>query len=112
MMEKELDEIAEEFKSDPRNKVFASQDLLLKSVFEETGRNITAEDLSRVIQDIENGDMNTGAEEVYDALTYCCGVLAKKCFSNNPEDEDEEVDFEVTFLEGNSGIISAEIRPN
>ena len=107
-----VDSIVEEFKKDPRNKVFAHQSLLIASVKEETDNEISQDQLGSLIQSYENGELDGDEEELYDAAVYCCSVLARKCFGEDPDDEDEEVDYEVSWVENEDGTFSAEIRPN
>ena len=47
-----------------------------------------------------------------DAAIYACSVVAGMCFGDDPEDEDEEVDYEISWLEEDGGEYTAEIRPN
>lgn len=44
-------------------------------------------------------------------MTFGCSVLARKCFGVDPDDEDEEVDYELSWLEADDGAVVAEIRP-
>jgi len=49
---------------------------------------------------------------VLDGAVYACSVLARKCFGENPEDKDVDVDYQISWLENNDGSYVAEIRPN
>jgi len=107
-----IEKISDEFHDDPRNKVFAPQELLIASVKEEMGEDISADKLSRIISSYEEGEIDGDDEEIYDATVYCCGVLARKCFADDPEDEDAEVDYDVSWIKNEDGSIAAEIRPS
>jgi hypothetical protein len=50
--------------------------------------------------------------EIYDAAIYSCSQLAKACFGEDPEDDDEEVDHEVSWVENDDGSYTAEVRPS
>jgi len=112
----ELDDLIEvvssEFRKDPKNKVFASQDILIASVLEESGEVISPEKLTSIVRAYEAGSLEENDQEIYDAAVYCCSVLARKCFSDDPEDEDAEVDFSLSWIEGEDGSLIAEIRPD
>lgn len=105
-----VDETVEEFRSDPRNKVFATQALILAGISEETGTELDSSELSALIERYENDEFDGNDEELYDAASYCCGVLARSCFAEDPDDEDAEVDYEISWLTNDDGTISAEIR--
>ena len=107
-----IEKTSNEFHKDPRNKVFASQELLIASVKEETGEDISADKLSTIVSLFQDGNLDGDEEEIYDAATYCCGVLARKCFADDPEDEDAEVDYEVSWIENEDGSVTAEITPS
>lgn len=110
-LDEQIEKIAATFHEDPKNKVFANEKLLLASVLEENGNEISAEKLVTIVKSYEDGDLSDTDEELYDAAVYCCSVLARKCFADDPEDEDEEVDFNLTWLHEDDGSVSAEIRP-
>ena len=88
-----IQSLAEEFRKDPRNKVFAGEDILLASVLEETGQKIDSDRLREVINAYISGDLDSDAQDVCDAVAYACSSAAKVCFAENPDDEDEEVDY-------------------
>jgi hypothetical protein len=106
-----IEKITNEFRADPRNKVFASQDLLIASAKEEAAKDLNPDELLSIVRDYESGDLDGDAEEIYDAVVYCCAVLARKCFGEDPEDEDEEIEYEISWIENEDGSITAEIRP-
>ena len=107
-----IEKISNEFHKDPRNKVFASHELLIASVKEETGEDISTDRLSSIVSLYSDGEIDGDEEEIYDAAVYSCGVLARKCFADDPEDEDAEVDYEISWIENEDGTIAAEIRPS
>jgi hypothetical protein len=106
-----LEAVVEEFRADPRNKVFAPEPLLLASVQEETGKSVSPEKLRDVIADYVSGSIDDADSEIYDGAVYSCSQLAKACFSEDPEDELEEVEYEVSWIENEDGSYSAEVRP-
>lgn len=104
-----FDEIVSTFKSDPRTKVFASEELLIESVQEETNKKISTSQLRSIIYKYISGDMADKDEVVYDGAVAICGALARNCFSEDPE---EDIDYEIDWLEQDDGSYIAEIRPN
>jgi len=104
-----FDKVVAEFKSDPRNKVFASSELLVKSASEEIGETVDLARLNEVIQKYLSGDMAGDDESIYDGAVAVCGSLARNCFGSDP---DEDIDYEIDWLEQDDGSFLAEIRPN
>ena len=104
------DLIAKKKKKDPRNKTYATEELILASILEETGELISAASLHGLIDQYQSGELSSIDEETYDAASYGCGVLARKCFAEDPEDEDAEVDYEIFWLVNDDNSISAEIQ--
>lgn len=111
-LDQRIDAIVAEFKKDPRNKVFLSQEILLASAEEETGKKVSADELRSLIKQYEEGSITDEDLEAVDGALYACGVVARRCFGETPDDEEEDVDFETTFLENSDGTYSAEIRPS
>ena len=111
-LEQLVDTTVNEFRKDPRNKVFASEELLLASAEEETGGSVTADRLRDLIRKYEEGEIDDDEQEIVDGALYACSLLARKCFGEDPEDEEEEVDYDITFLENDDGSFSVEIRPS
>ena len=107
-----IEKVVKEFRSDPRNKVFAPQELLIASALEELGKEISFDELKSLVDDYESGSLDEDQEEIYDGIVYCCAELARKCFGEEPDDEDEEVDYEISWIENGDGSIAAEIRPD
>ena len=105
-----IQSLAEEFRKDPRNKVFVGEDILLASVLEETGQKIDGHRLREVIKAYLSGDLDSHAQDVYDGAVYACSSAAKLCFAENPDDEDEEVDYSISWIEDSDGDFSAEVR--
>lgn len=101
-------EFIKDFKSDPRNKIHVGMDLLTLSVLEETGKTITAKQLTKIIGDWQNGDLDDNGTAVYDGAVVVCGELANECLGGDP---DADVDYEITWLEDERGLY-AEIRIN
>lgn len=100
--------IVEEFKADPRNKIFASEQLLIMSVTEETGKQINAVEFRKVINKFLAADMTDKDYEIYDGAVAVCGELARSCFGTDP---DEDVDYEIEWWEDDDRSFSAVIRP-
>ena len=107
-----IEKISDEYRKDPRNKVFAPQELLIASAKEEMDEDISAETLIKIVSTFQDGNISGDDQERYDAIVYGCGLLARKCFADDPEDEDAEVDYQISWIENGDGSISAEIRPN
>ena len=103
-----VDALAAEYKKDPRNKIFVTEEILLSSVAEEIGEAITLEQLREVISAFLSGDMDENLESIYDAAVYSCSLSAQHCFNDDPEDE---IDYEIDWLENDDGAYVAEIRP-
>lgn len=110
-LERLLSDIVDEFRTDPRNKVFAPESLLLMSVEEEAGVKLSSEQLRILIESYQSGSIQDDDLANYDGAVYVCGVLARLCFGDNPDDEDEEIDYEISWIENGDGSYSAEIRP-
>ena len=104
------EEIANEFRKDPRNKTYANEKLILASIFEETGQHKSVAELHNLIDKYQSGELSSEEEEIYDAASYGCGVLARKCFAEDPEDEDADIDYEIFWLVNDDNSISAEIQ--
>jgi len=79
------DLIANDYKKDPRNKTYATEELILASILEETGELILAASLHGLIDQYQSGELSSIDEEKYDAASYGCGVLARKCFAEDPK---------------------------
>jgi len=46
---------------------------------------------------------------IYDGAVCACGSAARQCFRDDPE---ENIDYEIDWLEQDDGSIIAEVRPN
>ena len=104
------DLIANEFRKDPRNKAYANEELILASIFEETGQHKSVAELHDLIDKYQRGELSSEEEEIYDAASFGCGILARKCFAEDPEDEDADIDYEIFWLVNDNNSISAEIQ--
>ena len=109
MFAKLIDEIIQNYKADPRNKVHIDEKTLLASSIEETGNDITTEELRNAISKYISGDMEDEDQTIYDGALYACSVAANNCFSDDP---DGEVDYEIEWIENNDGSFTAQVRPN
>lgn len=107
-----VDDTATEYRADPRNKVFASEEMMLASVKEETGQSISREKLQELVESYENGELEDENQELFDAAMFACSSLARACFALDPDDDDEEIDYSVSFITNDDGSINAEIRPS
>ena len=112
MFEELAQKIIDEYRSDPRNKVFVPEEVMLASVQEEAEKSIEPEALREIIQAQQNGTSTDEQIELFDAATYSCSYIAHACFAENPDDEDEEVDYQISFIERDSGEFVAEVRPS
>lgn len=107
-----IDEVSALFHDDPKNKAFASEQIMLASIKEEAGEEIDADEFHKLIQSYDSGTLNEQDQDLFDAAMYACSLIAKACFADDPEDEDEEVDYSVSFIENEDNTVSAEIRPD
>ncbi len=109
-----IDKIIDEYKADPRNKVFIDENTLLASAIEETGNDISVDQLRKAIKNFLSGEMEDDDYSIYDGAIYACGVASNNCFGNPSEHEDDDdysVDYEVDWIENDDGSFCAEIRP-
>lgn len=111
MLDQLVENVVKEFRAEKRNKVFATEDMLLASIKEEAGVEMTPEQLHALIDSYNSGSLGDDEYEMYDAAVYVCSVLAKQCFGEDPDDEDEEVDYVLSWVDSSDGTYSAEIRP-
>jgi hypothetical protein len=104
-----VEKLTTEHKANPGNKIFINEELLIASVTEETGNEVIAEDLRAIIAYFLSGDLDESQESIYDGAVYACSLSARHCFNDNPEDD---VDYEIDWLEQTDGSYVAEVRPN
>lgn len=104
-----VDKLAAEFKADPRNKIFVNEEILIAGSTEETGEAVSAAQIRKVIAAYLSGDMDGKLEAIYDGAVYACSLSAKHCFNDDPEDD---IDYEIDWLEQSDGSFVAEVRPN
>ena len=62
-----IDKIIDEYKADPRNKIFIDEDTLLASAMEETGSEITLEKLRSVISEFLSGEIDDDDYSIYES---------------------------------------------
>lgn len=105
-------QLVSEFRNDPRNKVFVSQTLMIESIRSESGKDISAEEFASLVESYKDGSLDDDTQVLWDAAMFVCGQVAKQCFSEDPDDEDAEVDYEISFVDNSDGSVSAELRPN
>jgi hypothetical protein len=101
---------AEEFKLDPRNKVFAPQDLLIAAISEELDISTSPSAFREVLERYLEGEASSDDEEIVDAANYGCAQLARYCFSDDPDDDDLEVEYDVEWSVDEDGCTAC-IRP-
>ena len=70
---------------------------------------VSAAQIRKVIAAYLSGDMDGKLEAIYDGAVYACGLSAKHCFNDDPEDD---IDYEIDWLEQSDGSFVAEVRPN
>ncbi len=102
------DNVIVDFKKEPRNKVFVNFSTLLASAIEEIGREITGEDLSTAIDDYQLGDLDDESEAIYDGAVAICGYIARSCFGGDPDDD---IDYDIQWIQEDNGEFTAEVRP-
>lgn len=109
-----IDHIIEQYKIDPRNKVFIDEVTLLAASAEETGNAVSSEQLRVTIKNFLSGQMDGDDYSIYDGAIYACAVAANHCFGDpdeHDEDDDYSVDYDLDWIENDDGSFSAEIRP-
>lgn len=109
-----IDKIIDDFKADPRNKVLIDEETLLASAIEESGNDISLDQLRQTIRNFLSGEMEDDDYANYDGAIYACTVAANNCFGDPAEHEDDDdysVDYEIEWLENNDGSFTAEVRP-
>jgi hypothetical protein len=108
-----IDKIIAEYKANPRNKVYIEENTLLAAATEETGNNITADQLRSTIKNFLSGEMEDDDYSIYDGAIYACGIASNHCFGDPSEHEDDDysVDYEIDWIENDDGSFTAEIRP-
>lgn len=114
MFAEKIDKIIDAFKADPRTKVCIDEDTLLASAIEESGNEISIEQLRQVIKNFLSGEMEDDDYPNYDGAVYACAVAANHCFGDPEEHEDDDdysVDYEIEWIENDDGSFVAEVRP-
>ena len=109
-----IDKIIDDFKADPRNKVLIDEATLLASAIEESGNDISLDQLRQTIRNFLSGEMEDDDYANYDGAIYACTVAANNCFGDPAEHEDDDdysVDYEIEWLENDDGSFTAEVRP-
>ena len=109
MLNEMILKLTEEYRADPRNKIFINEQILIASATEETGNKITAAQLRKVIAAYLSGDMTDKMESIYDGAVFSCGASARQCFGDDP---DEDIDYEIDWLKQDDGSFIAEVRPS
>ena len=104
-----LANLVSDFKADPRNKIFVTEEMLVASATEETGTKVSAARLRKVIAAYLSGDMDDEFQAIYDGAVYACGLAARHCFNDDPDDG---IDYEVDWQEQEDGSYIAEVRPS
>ena len=106
--------IIDDYKADPRNKVFIDENTLLAAAKEETGNDVTNVQLRSTIRNFLSGEMDGDDYSIYDGAIYACAVASNNCFgdpSAHEDDDDYSVDYEIDWIENDDGSFTAEIRP-
>lgn len=104
-----VETIVGEIKKDPRNRAFVEFAALLESANEENGKNIKPDKLKKVIQGYIAGNLKPADEAIYDDAVVICGAVARGCWGKN---EDDDLDYEISWIETDDDVYSAELRPN
>jgi len=94
--------------------MFIDENTLLAAVAEETGSEISADQLRAVIKNYLSGDLDGDDYSIYDGAIYACSFASNNCFgdpSEHDDDDDYSVDYEIDWIENSDGSFAAEIRP-
>lgn len=110
-MDQMIDQLVEEFHTDPRNKVYAPEALLQASVKEETGEDVPPAKLRELIEGYSSGSLEGEELDTIDGALVACGDLARRCFGTEPDSDEEDVDYTISWIENDDGSYSAEVRP-
>ena len=65
--------------------------------------------MRKVIGDWSGGELTSADETVYDGAVASCGTVARRCFG---EDSEDDVDYDVSWVEEDDGSFTAEVRPS
>lgn len=101
--------IANDFKEEPRNKIFISSEDLCLFVSEELGRELSAESLAKAVATFEDGEATEADENIVDAATSLCHQVSNRCWGeclDADEDEWSEVDISTEWSDYDSGTPS------
>lgn len=115
MFAKLIDKIIDDYKADPRNKVFIDENTLLASAIEEVGDDVTLDQLRAAIRNLISDNMDGDDYVIYDGAVYACAVAANHCFGNpvdHEDDDDYSVDHDISWIENDDGSFTAEVRPS
>lgn len=107
MFDQLIENYIQEYRKTPRTKIFVDEQLLIASVFEETGKEVTIDQIRKIILEYIDGDLSEKQEVIYDGAVYACGVVARSCLGNDPE---EDVDYEINWILNDDGSYIAEVR--
>lgn len=109
-----IDQIINEYKINPRNKVFIDEKTLLASAAEETGNSVTSVQLRTVVENFLSDSMDGDDYSIYDGAIYACSVAANHCFGDPAEYEEDDyysVDYQLSWIHNSDGSFTAEISP-
>ncbi len=109
-----IDRIIEQHRSDPKYKILIDENTLLAAAMEETGYEITLEQLSTVISNFLSGKIEADDHLIYTGAIYACEVASNNCFGipeQHDVEDDVSVDYEVNWVLNENGRYAAEIRP-
>lgn len=108
-----IDKIIDEYKVNPKNKIFIDEYTLLSSAIEETGNKISIDQMRSAIKNFLSGDMDGDDYSIYDGAIYACAVASNNCFGDPAKYEDDDyysVDYEIDWIQNDDGSFCAEIR--
>jgi len=114
MLSNLIDEIIAAYRINPRNKIFIDEKILLASAIEESGSQISINQLRMAIAKFISGEMSVDESSIYDGAIYACSTVAKNCFRDFEKDERDDpscVDYEINWIENKDRSFLAEIRP-
>lgn len=109
-----IDQIINQYKINPINKVFIDEKTLLASAAEETGNTVTPNQLRSVVENFLSNNMDGDDYSIYDGAVYACSVAANHCFGDLVEYEEDDyysVDYQLSWIHNSDGSFTAEISP-
>ena len=114
-----VDSYIQENKNNPSDRITIKEDVLLESLKDELPflhplfkKTITVEVLRDSIEKYNDTNLDADSElqDIYDASFACIYTITKAIWAENPEDEDEDVDFFSCVAFDDDGKVSFLIK--